>query len=93
MLCFKSCLFDEKKTLSEASLNFINYLDDSIGKENTRSSTENERRSTEGQGKVRECAAGDQSVQSEIHGRHDSGVWEVPRNGSSEIAVLQRRFI
>lgn len=88
-----SVRYEKKKNQVESSLNFIDHPCDSLGEENARSSSENERRGTEGQGKVRERAAGNQSVQSKIHGGHDSGVREVPGNGSPEIAVLQRRAL
>jgi hypothetical protein len=63
----------------------------SVGEENARSSTEDKGGSSKGQGKIRKRTSGDQPIQSEIYGGYDSGFREVPRNGSSTVAILQRR--
>lgn len=61
----------------------------STGEEDARPSAEDEGGGAEGQGEVRIGPAGDQPIQSKVHGGHDPGVREVPRDGGSTVAVLQ----
>ena len=59
------------------------------GEEDAGPRAENEGGGAEGEGEVRGCPAGDQPVQSQVHGGHDTGVREVPGDGGPAVAVLQ----
>ena len=58
------------------------------GEKDAGSSAKVQGRGAKGQGKVRDRVAGNQPIQSKIHGGYDSSIWKVPGNGENSTAIF-----